>query len=106
MIYSGIKQVLQQQVDMLEELTYLRRSDVESNKVLNSHSKALDVLQKGIDSTAQAAGDNDIYMRDLQEQLATATANIQKSVDESYAALFKRIDVISEKEKGGEEKAT
>lgn len=86
-IFQGIKRAHEQQQQLLEELLHLRQRDVENAKLLKFHSKSLETIRKTMESSSAAAGDTDIYLRDLQEQLATTTADIQRSVDVSLAKM-------------------
>lgn len=87
-IFQEITKAYEQQLQLLEELTHLRQRDVENTKTLKSHSKALEAIRKSLDHTSAAAGDTDIYLRDLQEQLSTATHDIQVSVEKSLADMM------------------
>ena len=86
-LYQGIKLTQQQQQLILEELHYLRQRDTENSKIIKSHGRSLDFVQKAIENSTIAAGDQGMQMRDLQEQLTTSIIEIQKSIDTSFSRL-------------------
>lgn len=90
-IFQGIKRSQDQQLKLMEEVLHLRQRDVDHTKTIKLHGKILESIKRSLENTSAAAGDTDIYLRDLQEQLSTSTADIQKSVDASMANLLAAI---------------
>jgi hypothetical protein len=93
-LFHGIVKTHEEQLRIMDEVIQLRIREVENSKILKHQGVSLAQIRKGVDSSTAAAGDSDIYLRDLQEQLTTATEDIQKSVDAAVAKLSATIAAI------------
>lgn len=81
-IFHGVKKTQEQQMAIFEELQQLRVRGADHTTALKQHDKALEMIQRSLLNSSQAAGHTDIFVRDLQEQFSSVSSELRESVDQ------------------------